>query len=219
MNHEGYDQQFAAVISARAMNPEMPAPDWLTPAEWDEVAQLAALERELRQGISATPPLDRDPVAAMLGLIRDPHIPLSPRALKQVRQRAKLSVGDLAARLAARGWEVTLQDVFRWENQSAHDVSPALIDAIAVELGTAAQQLTANHQATGTLVEAARSLRFHALATRLATALGTTSDLADSQLRGAAFATVHRGDQPDQQQWLDTLEAYVSAMEARHERG
>lgn len=64
------DDQLADSISRRALDPDISRPDWVTAQEWEDIGDLASLERELRTG-AAAPPLERDRTAAMLGLIPD----------------------------------------------------------------------------------------------------------------------------------------------------
>lgn len=219
------DQRLGDLILARVADPDVPAPGWVTPGQWNEVGHLADLARHLRHDSAAAPPLDQDPVAAMLGLISDRRIQLDGQALKRARLTSQVSISQLADQLAARAWEVTQQDVFTWENQSSAAVPPALIEAIAAVLGTTPGRMTVDQRTPNDVTSrdafdaATHTPRYQALVLRLGKVLGLTEDLARSRLRTTGAATVHRGDKPDQQQWLDTLEAYVSAIEARNERG
>lgn len=215
--NQNRDDQFADLITARALNPDMSPPAWVTAAEWAEVEQLATLELELSAGARAAPPLEQDRTAAMLGLIPDSETQLARTALKRVRKGAGLTVGDLAKRLAARGWDVTQADVFRWENQGAPEMAPALIEAISMVLRTGAAQLTESRPGTGEAILDIEAPPYRRLADRLAEALGVTVESAAVRLRTAAAAAVHRGDRPRDDQLLATLEAYVRAVERRRE--
>lgn len=215
--NQNRDDQLADLITARAVNPDMPPPPWVTPAEWAEVAQLAALEIELRSGARTAPPLEEDRTAALLGLIPDSQTRLSRTALKRVRKGAGLTVGDLATRLTARGWDVTQADVFRWENQGDPDLPPALIESISIVLRTSAVTLTEARYVSGEPVVDIDAPAYRRLADRLAEALGVTVELAAARLRTAAATAVHRGDRPQDDQLLATLEAYVRAAERRRE--
>lgn len=216
--NQNRDDQLADLITERALNPDTPPPPWVTAAEWAEVEQLAALELELSSGARAAPPLERDRTAAMLGLIPDSQTQLAPTALKRVRKGAGLTIGDLAKRLAARGWDVTQADVFRWENQGAPDVPPALIEAISIVLRTDVAQLTKARSGTREAVVDIDAPAYRRLVDRLAEALGVTVDFAGARLRTAAATAVHRGERPQDDQLLATLEAYVRAVERRRER-
>lgn len=220
MNREDPEVRLDPLITERALNPDMPAPAGMTSEEWDDVGELAAIERELRRAASVTPPLDLDPVALMLGLVPDPRVQLDGRALARARKASGQSAADLAGRLTARGWSVTVQQVFRWENQSSHDMPPAVINAVAAEVGTDPERLlTVRPSAVADpFDEAARSPRFRGLVARLAKVRGVALTLAESQLRGVAAVAVHRGDKPTSEQWLDSVESYVVALEQRHER-
>lgn len=74
-----------------------------------------------------------DPVALMLGLVPDPAVVVSGSKLAKVRKSARLNLEQFVGRLRARGWEVTVQQCFRWEI-GRPELSPALITAIAEEL-------------------------------------------------------------------------------------
>lgn len=163
------------------------------------------------------PPLEDDPVAAMLGLIPDAHYTLDREAFTRASRNAKLKPSVLATRLRARGWEVRTGDVFRWRNQSTAEVSPALIKAIAEETGTEPDLLTVSRQEAGEhemLTALSQSPRFRSLVKRWMQVQGTSSGLAASTLKSRALATVHRGDRPDVEQLLASLEALVAALEA-----
>jgi len=209
------DNQLADLISARAVDPTLAQPSWATAEEWDTVGRLAAIERELRHGAVA-PDLRDDPVAAMLGLIPDPDAQLDGAALTRLRKAARLSVGDLASRLRNRAWDVTQREVFQWENQSVVNVSPAMIEAMAAILGVPAARLTTAHAPIATQLDVTTP-RFQVLATRLSEVLRISLDQATSRLSSVAVVSVHRGNKPREAQLLDTLEAYVRAMESRSE--
>jgi len=95
------DDRIADLVTARALDPGLSRPDWVSDSEWEEISQLSLIERELRHAAQA-PPLERDRVAAMLGLVADPALQLNPAGLKRHRQRARLTPSQVAALLAAR---------------------------------------------------------------------------------------------------------------------
>lgn len=182
-----------------------------------EVQPLLEVAELLWEAGHGAPPLEDDPVAAMLGLVPDPRYALDREALARARRNAKLKPSGLADRLKARGWDVEGRDVFRWENQSAADVSPALIKAIAEETATEPDLLAVSRQDTGEhemLTALSQSSRFGSLVKRWMRIQGTSSGLAESTLKSRALATVHRGDRPDAEQLLTSLEALVAALEA-----
>ncbi len=209
------DEQLAELITTRALDPNLTRPHWVSIQEWEEIGHLASIERDLRDG-AVTPPLAQDCTAAMLGLIADQHTQLDRGALNRLRQRAGLSASDLAARLTARGWDVTHREVFRWENQSSTDVVPALIEAIAAVLNADAHNLTSIRTENDPGLDASHPI-VRALAERLARALGVGDDMAITRLRSAVAVAVHRGEKPREDQMLATLEGYVRAMERRRE--
>lgn len=183
-------------------------------AEVQALIEVAELLWEVGHG---APVLESDPVAAMLGLIPDPRYTLDRKELSRARRNARLEVGNLVDRLTARGWDVRRGDVFRWENQSAADVSPALIKAIAEETGTDPDRLTVSrpeNDLSEVLAALVESSRFTGLVERWMRLQNTSSGLAASTLKSRALATVHRGDRPDTDQLLASLEALVAALEA-----
>lgn len=183
----------------------------------EEVASLVDVADLLWEAIRGAPPLDSDPVAAMLGLVADPDCALDPKALTRVRKNAGLTVSQLADRLAARGWEVQARDVFRWENQSSTEVVPALIAAIAEEIDTAMERLTrASGAATAEpewLAAVTETPAFQKLVERWVKLQGVPQALAVSALESRMNATVHRGSRPDAKQLLQSLDALVTALE------
>ncbi len=182
-------------------------------ADFASFIEVADLMWEVGHG---APPLNADPVAAMLGLIPDPRIGLDSGALSRARKNAKLKPSDIAERLHARGWDVGARDVFRWENQTQSDVGPALIRAIAEVIGVGPEQLTtdggssAEREAFSSVFS---SRRFEALVDRWARLHSMSRSLAASALQSRMLATVHRGDRPDDEQMLESLDALISALE------
>lgn len=209
------DDRIANLVTSRALDPGLPRPEWVSDSEWDEIIQLALIERELRDGVAA-PPLERDRVAAMLGLVADPAFQLSPAGLKRHRQRAGMTTSQVAAALAARGWEISQRDIFRWENQSAADVPPAVIEALAQIVSVTSDDLTSRRDTRASLLDAGDPV-VQRLASRLAVALGIGGDMALARLETAAAGSFHRGVKPENDQLLATLDGYVRALERRRE--
>lgn len=204
---------------------EVPDPPALT--DLDPVADQQA--RILISAVNAAwgadelepPPLEQHPLAISLGLVPDPTRPLSSTALRSARQRARLAVSELAARLTARGWDVPTRDVARWERQpaAAATVAPAVIKAIAAELDTDVDRLLGEPAALPTAIaEVIAADRFRDLARRWARAIGLGAD----ERRGAGAlqqlmlaGSVRRGAELDAEEWLAALDALVGARE-RH---
>lgn len=82
------------------------------------IASLMDVADLLWEAGHGAPPLEADPVAAMLGLIPDPHVALDSRAMSRARKNAKLKTSDVAERLRTRGWDIAVRDVFQWETQA-----------------------------------------------------------------------------------------------------
>jgi hypothetical protein len=204
-------------LEARAGRPVGAGHPELGEEDKDEVESLLQVADLLWEMGHGAPPLDSDPVAAMLGLVPDPGYALDPRALSRARKNARLKPSELAERLKRRGWDVQARDIFRWENQTAAGVSPALIKAIGEEIGTGVDRLTKSEDvASGhdVITAVTRSSMFESLVERWARIQGVPRALAVSALVSRMRATVHRGDRPDASQLLQSLDALVTAIES-----
>jgi hypothetical protein len=189
--------------------------DAATAPEAVELLDIADLLWEAAHG---APPLEQDPVAAMLGLVPDSSRALSDSALKQAMQAAGLKPSALAGKLAERGWDVATRDVFNWQTRGSASVPPALIQAIAEVTGTAADKLTVDrgespaHRALQTVIA---SPAFQVLVERWAHLRGTTMSLGASALEARLAASVFRGSTPDEEQMLASLDDLITALESR----
>lgn len=162
------------------------------------------------------PALEDDPVAAMLGLVPDSECRLDSAALSRARKRARLNVSDVAARLRQRGWEIDKSDVFRWETRTARDVPPAVVQAIADILSTPVDNLissSAPDSLPDHLAAVRRHPRFEQLVSRWAQARWVSTAVAAATLESRMLATVHRGEHPDTEQLLRSLDALVASVE------
>jgi len=203
-----------------------------TPAGPEREQRLAALDDETRavfkrlldvddlvwESNHGAPPLQSDPVAAMLGLVPDPSFRLDSTAFTQLCSRSGVKPAKLAERLRARGWDVNAADVFRWQMSVASEVSPALIRAIAEEIRTTPDKLAAapvgQQGALDTLADlVAATRRFGDLVQRFALAQRISPSMAQSVLRTRVLATAQRGREPEVEQMLESLEALVRALE------
>lgn len=216
MNKDEQQDRFSDLVTARSLDPGMPPPQDVTAQEWAEIGRLAALESALFDHTHGAPPLEEDPVAAMLGLVPDPHLALDGSALARARKKAKLKVSDVARALRGRGWDVTTGDVARWESRAGAALAPTLLQSIATEVGTTPEAITTDRsQGRSAIDEVTRTPAFQSLARRFAAVRGLSQAVAASTLRTRGLATQHRGDAPDPLQWLQTLEAFVTALENR----
>lgn len=215
MSADERDDELAEILDARSGQSALSAGG----AQLDErpdlrdLLEAADLAWESQQ---SAPTLADDPVAAMLGLVPDPDMELNGKALAAARKQAGLTVSALAAKLTARGWEVTSKDLFAWESGRNAPQVPALINAMAEEVGADADRL--RHRASedperARLAAVVASVAFKGLAERWARIQGTTLALATSALESRILVTVHRGGAPDTVVLLDSLEAMVSAVE------
>lgn len=183
-----------------------------------EAVELLDIADLLWEAAHGAPPLEHDPVAAMLGLVPDSSRSLSDGALKKAMQASGLKPSALAERLSERGWEVVTRDVFNWQTRSDASVPPALIQAIAEITGTTADRLTVDRgesPARQALQSVTASPTFKALAERWARLRGTTLSLGASALEARLAASVFRGEVPSEEQMLASLEALVEALESR----
>lgn len=169
------------------------------------------------------PAPEDDPVAAMLGLVPDDNYQLDPRALKRAREAARLQPTTFARALSRRGWKVTTRDVFDWELKGPPSASPALLRAAAEVLHTDPDRLTRPStriaasrapEAVQVANNAVASPRFAELVARFAKLQGIPTKMAHSALRSRMVATVHRGEHPDADQMLASLEALIQALES-----
>lgn len=191
----------------------------LDQADRARVTELAELDDLVYASAKGAPPLESDPVAAMLGLVPDPSFRLDATVFARHCSRKKVRPSMLAERLQARGWAIDAGDVFRWQSGIVSDVSPALVRVLAEELRTSPESLVApfaGQTALDTVIDRVTSTSaFKELATRFAQAGNIPLGMAQATLRTRMLSTVRRGDEPESQQMLDVLEALVSALESR----
>lgn len=184
-----------------------------------EVLKLVKAGDLVWEAAHPAPPLEEDPVAALLGVVPDPNFQLEAKALLQVCQANGLKPTVLAERLKGRGWKVNASDIFRWQTRSAPDVPPALIKAIAEEVRIDPQRLVAKSDPRRTRLREVTegitsSRRFNDLVQRFANLRQISTEMAESVMKSRMLATVHRGDTPDEEQMLASLESLVHALEA-----
>lgn len=190
----------------------------LDPTTAPEAVELLDIADLLWEAAHGAPPLEHDPVAAMLGLVPDSAHSLNNAALKQALKGAGLKTSDLAEKLSERGWRVANRDVFNWQTRSDAIVPPALIQAIAEVTGTAADRLTVYRgqtPANEAFKSVTASPTFKSLAERWARIRGTTLSLGASALESQLATSVFRGSHPSEEQMLASLEALVEALESR----
>ncbi|GEN80216.1 hypothetical protein [Actinotalea fermentans] len=186
----------------------------------DELASLLQTASALWLSAWSAPRLEDDAVAAMLGLVPDRECRLDSPALSRARKRARLSVSDVAARLRERGWDFERSDVFRWETRTAIDVPPAVVQAIAEILVTPVDRLIspAISQSLPEPISVAREHpKFEQLVNRWAEARQVSRAVAAATLESRMLATVHRGERPDSEQLLRSLDALVASVEGADE--
>lgn len=193
-----------------------------------DAVDLDLSDREELEGLAHTadiiwlsaqgaPALEDDPVAALLGLVPDQGCRLDSQAFSRARSRAKLSVSDIASGLRSRGWEYNTGDIFRWQTRSVENIPPAVIKAVAEIVGTPMDALTRTDLPPTAQADQLQALRghefFQELVERWAHIQRVSRTMAAKTLESRALATVHRGDLPDTNQLLLSLEALVSSAE------
>lgn len=206
-------EQYVAFLAGEASEPQLDS--LAEPLRGAAERVCAALRATWHLG-ELDPPLNQDPLAISLGLIPDPVSPLNGKALKQARQLSRLNVSDIAGRLRARGWETQTAEVFSWERQAAAEVPPAIVAALADELGVTPSRLVGTPLPVPPAVAAVTGTsRFADLARRWAAALGLGNE-ADGALalrRLMLAGVVRRGAEIDAESWLTALEALVATRE------
>lgn len=219
MQSDDRDQEIADILDARAGRPAVVAGADYTSDRTDVQGLLKAADTAWASQQGA-PPLADDPVAAMLGLVPDSELELDGKALTTARKRAGLTVGALAQRLAARGWNVASRDVFTWESGKNLTHVPALISALAEEIGVDADRLRRGSTADPDRARFAaivESEAFKGLAQRWARIQGTTVALASSALESRMLVAVHRGGAPEADVLLESLATLVDSIEGVEE--
>lgn len=191
----------------------------LLPYQRDAVTKMIATDDLMWEATHGAPPLQADPVAAMLGLVPDASFRLDSTAFTQLCTRQGMKPTALAARLRARGWKVEAADVFRWRTSVASDVSPALIRVISEELDVSADDLIAPPATQPAVLDTVAervtaTKRFTDLVQRFALALRISPSMANTMLRTRMLATVQRGDEPEVEQMLQSLEVLVRTVES-----
>lgn len=198
-----------------------------------EVERLVAVGDLVWESQFAAPPIEEDPIAAMLGLVANQKYRLDAKAFGRARKSARLSGGDLARRLTERGWDITTRDVFTWETQGPVALPPAIVRAIADTVGTTPERLTlpttaepvafsetaAPEPDANASARVRGSKRFEDLVARYARLYTVPLAQAATALEGRMVATVHRGTHPDSDQMISSLEALMDALEARTTTG
>lgn len=172
----------------------------------------------LRVAAHGAPPLTRDPIAAMLGLVPDSSCQLDSDRYHTARKRAGAKPSQVARQLRRRGWEYATSDVARWET-SAHEAAslpPAVVQAVAsiIDVDVSSLISTESPESSESRFAVVRGdRRFRELAVRWANAQRISIEAALAALDSRMMATVHRGDEPDVEQTLASLDVLVRSVE------
>lgn len=216
MNEDERDLLLTQLIEQPKNHERLMAQSNLTETGRRELSALVATADDLWLAAQGAPPLDRDPIAAMLGLIPDEACQLDSRLMAVARKRARLGVSEVAARLQDRGWSFDRNDVFRWENRTAADVPPAVVEALAAIFECPTDELLATSVPSKlpSLYDSVRTdPRFIQLAARWAQAQRVSLARAVAALDSRMLASVHRGGEPDAEQLLHSLDVLVTSIE------
>lgn len=182
-----------------------------TAEERKELIALAQVADAAWLTTRGAPPLDEDPIAAMLGVSPSASVTIDPAHFKSARTRSGVSVSELRERLVARGWTVTTAEVASWQTRVGIELVPAVVDDISEALAARAEDFIKPHS------DGARSLHaalrtaewFNAVVEQWQVAKGVARGIAEAQLLVRATATVHRGEEPDVEQIRGLLERLV----------
>lgn len=109
----------------------------LSPHTVREVSEVLGVVDLLWEAAYRAPPLKEDRLALALGLVPDPARALSGVAVERALWVSGLTACGLARCLSLKGWDVTPGDVSAWCSGNTASVPPALIAAVATELGVA----------------------------------------------------------------------------------
>lgn len=216
MNDEERDRLVAELLERPQERALILGDAELSDQERAELADIVETADALWLAAQGAPALEDDPVAAMLGLLPDSECRLDSAALSRVRKRIRLSVSDVASALRERGWDFEKSDVFRWETRTATDVPPAAIQALADILRAPVDDLI-SAPSEASLPRYVGKVRAHPLFEQLvdrwAQARRVSRPVAAATLESRMLATVHRGEHPDTEQLLRSLDALVTSVE------
>lgn len=216
MNDEERDRLVAELLERPQERALILGDAELSDQERAELADIVETADALWLAAQGAPALEDDPVAAMLGLLPDSECRLDSAALSRVRKRIRLSVSDVASALRERGWDFEKSDVFRWETRTATDVPPAAIQALADILRAPVDDLI-SAPSEASLPRYVGEVRAHPLFEQLvdrwAQARRVSRPVAAATLESRMLATVHRGEHPDTEQLLRSLDALVTSVE------
>lgn len=199
-------------LDALIKDPSTHRPDDVPEDAWRDIQQCARLRSWLE--VPGPPPLQQDPVAALLGLVPDEGRVLNGSAIKQARTRMRLRVSEVADRLRGYGWQVTSAEVRDWETGSGQVVAPALTLRLAGVLGTSVDGIT---QPAGRVIPAAvaEDPRWLSVVLRFARLLDLSAAQSESRLVAALSLARFRNETPSS--YLDSAEHYVAGLESSRE--
>ena len=222
-----FDPEFERLLELPPGADREPLLRTMTPRAQEQARRMLAVADLAWVAGQAAPPLEEDPVAAMLGLVPDPGYQLNPVAFKRARARANVKPTMLAAALSQRGWSVSAGDVFGWERTGDPSMSPALVRAVAAELHTEPDTLTSTAGQPGTATEShrhavarkvaadvAKTPAFKNLVARFARLQHVSLGVATSTLQSRMLTTAQRGEHPTPEQMLAAVEGLVNALES-----
>lgn len=184
----------------------------LTAQEKEDLLALARVADAVWVANVQLPPLEKDPIAAMLGVAPTPGLALDPVRFKTARMKSRVSVTDLRDYLVSRGWGVTTPQVNSWQSRFGIELSPALLEDIGRALSASTDAFTVGQSAcTPSLFATIRAADwFGALVDQWRQGRNLARSVAEDQLLNRAAATVHRGEEPDVEQVREMLTHLVN---------
>lgn len=203
-------EEKAQWVDTLVKNPRTLRPAPVSVEQWRDIQQLAAMERML--SARGAPPVDQDPVAALVGLVPSREVVLDGPQLK--RLRGATSISELASQLQQYGWDVTSSEVRRWQGNEPVQLPPALVERLAHIVGTTVAQITREMDPKVSMA-VVRTPRWDAAVTRLARLLGLGHEAAHIRLSAVVMSTAFRHESEGSQ--VEAAEAYVAQLENSHE--
>jgi len=184
-----------------------------TADERTELLELADIADAAWVSTRGAPPVEEDPIAAMLGIAPTPGLAIDPAAFKQARVRSGLNVSQLRDRLAQRGWQVSNGEIASWQSREGIELLPALLQDIGDALSVSADSFTVTRVSDAPTIHTIlrKSDWFVALVEQWQTLRHVARSVAEAQLLTRATATVHRGEEPDVDQIRELLEHLVAS--------
>lgn len=211
----GYLDQYVAYLEGVA---EMPRINHLEDKDHRELsAMFRVIDANWASEIEL-PPLEKDPVALALGLVRpgaSSQVLVAGGLIKAMRQAMKLSRSELVAVISTHGWAITPLELTLLERANAEILPVARAGALARALRTDIEALTpSSEDPVGEFVAWLYSVKFDQVVGIWAAGHGRTAESVAEEARTKMLAPARRSGGPGgRSQWLQMLHAVLEAME------